>query len=111
MAEGKGRAIPSSQQLLLDLRQCAWESILLPCWAQAMKGWQEVFAAAECLRRGARMLRRGEDMYLQSERRRRPNIARPISLTPCETLTVGLEAAGWEKPRVNSASCPEGLEL
>lgn len=61
--------------------------------------------------KGARMLRRGEDMYLQSERRRRPNIARPISLTPCETLTVGLEAAGWEKPRVNSASCPEGLEL
>lgn len=61
--------------------------------------------------KGARMLRRGEDTYLQSERRRRPNTAWPISLSPCETLSVGLDAAGWEKPRVNSASCPEGLEL
>jgi len=61
--------------------------------------------------KGHRLLRRGEDTYLQSERRRRANTAWPISLSPCETLSVGLRTAGWEKPRVNSASCLEGLEL
>lgn len=56
--------------------------------------------------KGARMLRRGEDAYLQSERRKRPDTDQPVSLSPC-----GLDAAAWEKGRVNSASCPGSLEL
>lgn len=48
---GKGRAIPSRQQLL-HIHQCAWESIPLPHRAQVMKGWQEASASVECLRRG-----------------------------------------------------------
>lgn len=52
VTQGKGRAIPSRQQLLLDIHQCAQESIPLLHWGQVMKGWQEGFASEEFLRRG-----------------------------------------------------------
>lgn len=68
MTQGKGRAIPSRQQLLLDIHQCAQESIPLLHWAQVMKGWQEGFASEECLRRGQDAQKRRRHKFIVREK-------------------------------------------
>lgn len=68
VTQGKDRSIPRRQQLLLDIHQCAWESIPLPHWAQVMKGWQEGFASEECLRRGQDDQKRRRHKFIDTEK-------------------------------------------